>query len=284
MKKLLIAALSLFTFCAYAQKLDNALLWKISGNGLSKPSYLYGTMHITCDNALDKNTLKAFDETSQLYLELDMDEPGMQMKLTGGMMMKNGTTLKSLATPEDYAIVDEFIKKNVGMGIEMMNSFKPSVVSMLVIPKMLDCPMQSIEDALMEVSKEQKEEIYGLETVEEQIAVFDAIPYDEQMKELVKTAKEGLEKGKATFKRMMELYNTRNLNGLMDFIHEEDNKFFGENSDELLDKRNRNWIPKIEAIAKKTPTLFGVGAAHLGGENGVIMLLRKKGYKVEAVK
>jgi uncharacterized protein YbaP (TraB family) len=52
----------------------------------------------------------------------------------------------------------------------------------------------------------------------------------------------------------------------------------------LLDNRNQNWIPKIEKVAKEKPTLFAVGAAHLPGENGVIALLRKKGYTVEAVK
>ncbi|MEL1245096.1 TraB/GumN family protein [Flavobacterium sp. DGU11] len=284
MKKILIAAITLFTCFAHAQQLDNALLWKISGNGLSKPSYLLGTIHVTCDATLDKNTLDALGATSQLYLEMDMDDPGMQAKMMTGMMMKDGKTLTSLASPEDYKIVDEFLQKNVGMGAKMMDKFKPSLVGMMVLPKMIDCPIQSIEGELMKVSKEQKEEVYGLETMEEQMAVFDMISYEEQMKELVKTAKEGIDESKATFKKMMDLYKAKNLNGLMDFMNDEDNQFYGENSVVLLDNRNRNWIPKIEAIAKKDATFFGVGAAHLGGDQGVIMLLRKKGYKVEAVK
>jgi uncharacterized protein len=284
MKNLLIAGLCLFTFFANAQKTENGLLWKISGNGLSKPSYLFGTMHVTCDNTLDKNTLKALEETSQLYLEMDMDDPGMQAKMMGGMMMKDGKTMSSMASPEDYAIVDEYLKKNVGMGLKMMDKFKPSIVGMMVLPKLIECPIKSIEEALMTASKEQKEEIYGLETLDEQMAVFDAIPYEEQMKELIKTSKEGLEEGKATFKKMLDLYTAKDLNALMDFMHNEDNQFYGDNSDVLLDKRNSNWIPKIETIAKNTPTFFGVGAAHLGGDNGVIALLRQKGYKVEAVK
>ena len=54
----------LFTFFislfANAQELEKSLLWKISGNGLKQPSYLYGTIHITCDATLDENTLNAF--------------------------------------------------------------------------------------------------------------------------------------------------------------------------------------------------------------------------------
>ncbi|WP_294824112.1 TraB/GumN family protein [uncultured Flavobacterium sp.] len=284
MKKLLIAAVSLFTLFANAQKSDNGLLWKISGNGLAKSSYLFGTMHIVCDNALDKNTLKALDETSQLYLEMDMDDPSMPMKMMSGMIMKDGRTMSSMASAEDIRIVDEYVKANAGMGIAMMDKFKPSLVGMLVMPKMIDCPIKSIEDALMKATKEQGEETYGLETLDEQMAVFDAIPYEEQMKELVKSAKEGTAKGKAMFKKMLDLYTAKDLTALMDFMNDEENKFYGDNTDVLLDKRNSNWIPKIEEAAKKTPTFFGVGAAHLGGEKGVIALLRKKGYKVEVVK
>ena len=91
MNKLFIAAFSLCSLLVGAQKLENSLLWKISGNGLKQPSYLFGTIHITCDATLDQNVLDAMDATSQLYLELDMDNPGLLMEMMGGMMMKDGT-------------------------------------------------------------------------------------------------------------------------------------------------------------------------------------------------
>jgi uncharacterized protein YbaP (TraB family) len=284
MKKLFIAALALVTSLAQAQKLDNALLWKISGNGLAKPSYLFGTMHITCDATLDKNVLTALDNTGRLFLELDMDDPNMQAEMMSGLMMKDGAKMSTLATPEDFKVVDEFLTKNVGMGAKMMDGMMPSVVEMMVMPKMMDCPMQSIEEELIKVTKQQKETVSGLEEVAEQMAVFASIPYKEQMDQLVLTAKEGLDKGKVKYARMNKLYMAKDLNGLMAFMNEDDNKMYGDNADVLLDNRNANWIPKIEKAAKEMPTFFGVGAAHLGGDKGVIMLLRKKGYKVEAVK
>ncbi|MCW4468484.1 TraB/GumN family protein [Flavobacterium sp. MFBS3-15] len=284
MKNLLIITLSLISLFANAQKLDKGLLWKISGNGLSSPSYLYGTMHIVCDNTLEASTLKALDNTKQLYLEMDMDDPSIPLKMMSGMVMKDGKTMTSMSSPEDLKVVDEYLVKNTGMGVKMMDKFKPSMAGMMVMPKMVDCPIKSVEEALMKVTKEQNEQTYGLETLDEQMAVFDAISYEEQMKELIKSAKEGTEKGRAMFKKMLDLYNAKDLNALMDFMNDEENKFYGDNTDVLLDQRNANWISKIEEAAKKTPTFFGVGAAHLGGENGVIALLRKKGYKVEAVK
>ena len=126
--------------------------------------------------------------------------------------------------------------------------------------------------------------MYGLETIEEQMAVFDNIPYQEQMDDLLRTAKNGLEEDKAEFDKMQEVYKTKDLNKIMKFMAETENKMYGNNASVLLTDRNKNWIPKIEAIAKEKATFFGVGAAHLGGKEGVIMLLRKKGYKVEAVK
>ncbi len=284
MKKLFIAALALVASLAQAQKLDNALLWKISGNGLAKPSYLFGTMHITCDASLDKNVLTALDNTGRLFLELDMDDPNMQAEMMSGLMMKDGAKMSTLASPEDFKVVDEFLTKNVGMGAKMMDGMMPSIVEMMVMPKMMDCPMQSIEEELIKVTKQQKETVSGLEEVAEQMAVFASIPYKEQMDQLVLTAKEGLDKGKVKYARMNKLYMAKDLNGLMAFMNEDDNKMYGDNADVLLDNRNANWIPKIEKAAKEMPTFFGVGAAHLGGDKGVIMLLRKKGYKVEAVK
>jgi uncharacterized protein YbaP (TraB family) len=101
MKKILAVAIMLFGLGASAQN-ANALLWKISGSGLKAPSYLYGTIHITCDATLPKNTLDALDKTAQLYLELDMDDPAMQAALMGGMMMSDGKTMSSMTSPEDF--------------------------------------------------------------------------------------------------------------------------------------------------------------------------------------
>jgi len=284
MKKLFIAALSLCSFFAGAQKLDNSLLWKISGNGLSQPSYLFGTIHITCDATLDQDVLNALDTTSQLYLELDMDNPGLQMEMMGGMVMKDGKTMSAMVSPEDFALLDKFLQENAGMGAKMMDRFKPFMITSLLLPRMLECPMQSVEMELMKVSKAQGEETLGLETVQDQLAVFDAIPYEEQMAELMKAVKDNLVTEKAELKKMLAMYKAKDLNKLLELMEESENKIYNQHNDVLLANRNKNWIPKIEAIAKETPTFFGVGAAHLGGEDGVIMLLRKKGYKVEAVK
>lgn len=284
MKKILFLVFGLFSIFNQAQPLEKALLWKISGNGLTQPSYLFGTIHATCDATLDAATLKALEETKQLYLEIDMDDPMLQMQMMQGMTMKNGVTISSLVSEEEFVIIDEFLQKNIGMSAKMINTFKPFMLNSMLLPKLLDCEFQSVEMELMKVTKAQNEEVYGLETIGDQLQVFDKIPYQDQVNELLKTAKSDLSKEKAEMKKIMDVYKTKDIEKMLVVMDESDNTISADNKDVLLVNRNRNWIPVIEKVIKSTPTFFGVGAAHLAGDDGVIKLLRKQGYKVEAVK
>ena len=285
MKKLLIGLLSLIAGTSvHAQQLEKGLLWKISGKGLEMPSYLYGTMHATCDATLSASVLKAIDDTSQLYLEIDMDSPTLTADMMKGMPMKGGVTISSLVSEEDYNKIDVFLKENTGVSVRLMDTYKPFIISSMLLPKQLGCDIQSYELELVKHSQMQQEEIYGLETVQEQLTVFDNIPYEDQVKDLVKTVYDNMTNSRAELKKMMALYETQDLNEMLAFIKQDGNPLFSNYMNVLLDNRNQNWIPKIEKVAKEKPTLFAVGAAHLPGENGVIALLRKKGYTVEAVK
>ena len=284
MRNLLLFVGIFASLFANAQELEKSLLWKISGKGLKSPSYLFGTIHATCDATLDGNTLKALDETKQLFLEIDMDDKAMPMQMMKYMKMNDDEKLSTLLSAEDFEIVDVFLKENMKMSAKMFDTFKPFMVSAMLMPKLLDCKYASVESELMRVTKEQNEEVYGLEKVEEQMKVFDAIPYQTQADELLKTAKNGLEKDKVEFQKMMETYKSGDIEAMLVMMDDSDNKITSENKDVLLNNRNKNWVPLIIKTAKEMPTFFGVGAGHLAGDEGVIKLLRKKGYSVEAVK
>lgn len=284
MKKIFISLLTLITGLSFSQELEKSLLWKISGNGLKQDSYLFDTIHITCDANLDENTIKALSVTKQLYLELDMDDKSMQMQMMKQMMMKDGVKLSTLLNAEDLKIVDDFLKKNMNMSVKMFDSFKPFIITTMLYPKMIDCSFQSVESELMKVSKEQNEEVFGLESVEEQMKVFDNISYQVQAEELLKMAKSDLSKDKEEMKKMMTIYQNKDIEGMLKMMDDSDNKITSENQEVLLNNRNKNWIPLMMKIMSEKPTFFGVGAGHLAGDEGVIKLLRKQGYMVEAVK
>ncbi len=284
MKKVALLIAAVIVNLTNAQNNNNSLLWKISGNGLSKPSYLFGTIHITCDAALSDKVKKALDNTEQLCLELDMDDANMQAQMMQGMMMKDGVTMKSLAPADDFKIVDDFLKAQLGYSAEMLTTLKPFMVSAMLYPKMLPCEAQSVETELMKIGKAQNEEVIGLETIAEQMNVFDAISYQDQMDELVKTAKSNLKRDIAEINDMLALYKTEDIEAIYDFTQKSENVMTSKYTDVMLNDRNKNWISRIDKIAKEKPTFFGVGAAHLGGEQGVVKLLRKAGYTIEPVK
>jgi uncharacterized protein YbaP (TraB family) len=283
MKKIVLLLCSLFLGAAFGQKSENSLLWKISGNGLKEPSYLFGTIHITCDATLSEKVKTALDKTQQLCLELDMDDPNLQVEMMNSMMMQNGITMKSLAKPDDFKAVDTFLTTNLGFSAEMLNPVKPFMVSAMLYPKMLNCEMQSVEAELIKIAKAQNEEVIGLETVGEQLAVFDAIPYQEQMNELVITAKDNMQRDKTELTEMLAIYKSENVEAMVTFTEKSPNAMTSKYGDLLLKNRNQNWISRMTTIAKNKPTFFGVGAAHLGGKEGVIALLRKAGFTVEAL-
>lgn len=283
MRQLLTWACLFLFLLAGAQPLEKTLLWKISGNGLSKPSYLYGTIHVICDNTLDAATQKAVWQTEQLCLELDMDDPSLALTMAKGMLMKDGMTMDQLASAEDFALVNAFFKEKMGFGLDLMKNLKPMMVSMLLLPHYLGCTPKSMEEALMAQMTTKSGETVGLETIAEQMAVFDAIPYQVQMDELVKSAKDNANYDKVELEKMMAVYRSKDLDAMVALAEKSENRTTSDYGDILLHDRNLKWISRIAAISKEKPTFYGVGAAHLGGENGVIRLLRKAGFTVEAV-
>ncbi|MGG9962529.1 TraB/GumN family protein [Ferruginibacter sp. SUN106] len=263
---------------------DNTLLWEISGKQLSKPSYLFGTFHLICkdDIPFGPQLKTAVKSVNEVYMELDMDDPG---RLTGAlqlMNMKGDTTLKSLYSTEEYKKLQLFFSDSLQMPLAMFQSMKPVFLEAMLYPKMLPCKtMSGVEEELLLLAKENKKPIQGLETMAFQASVFDSIPYTGQAKELLK-AIDSLQAYKKYFEVMVKAYKSQQLKKMQELLS---NKDFGmeDNQDILLDKRNKNWVTQLNTIMKKESVFIAVGAGHLVGDMGLISLLRKEGYKVRPV-
>lgn len=263
-----------------------SLLWEISGNGLSTKSYLYGTIHMIekKDFFMSDVTKDRFNRTQVLFLELDMDDPSIMMQGLMGVFMNKGVTLEDLYTKEEYKRVDDYFQKNTGMGIGMFNRMKPMLVSAMVQEKSMTGEVTSYETEFMEMAKARKMEVEGLETVEFQMSMFDSIPYDQQAKMLLDAVdgKDGMD-SEAMFKEMIDLYKAEDVESLSSMISDETTEI--ENFEQLLlITRNENWIPLISKQVKKLPTFFAVGAGHLGGDSGVIKLLKEAGFTLTPIK
>lgn len=276
---------SLYFNQIYGQKEGKSLLYEISGNGLSKPSYIYGTIHIICkdDFVMNEATKQKFSETQQVYLELDMDDPKMMPEMMKSMYMTDGSTIKNLLSEADYQKVNQFFKDSLKTNIGMMDKMKPFVLSSMTIPKLISCPSQSYEETFVKMAKAENKELLGLETVEDQFGAIDKMGMKKQANMMLVKMIENWNEGKQTLKQMITDYKNQDVEALLDDMSKSKSSDANFQED-LLVTRNQNWIPKIQKITKEKPTFFAVGAGHLGGKKGVIALLRNEGFTVKAVK
>jgi uncharacterized protein len=285
MKKFLLSLPYIFAglFATAQAPTEKSLLWKVGGKGLSQPSYLYGTIHIMCPGDINVSPAlqAAFDTTKQLYLELDMDDPSTMLKMVTGMMMTDGSSLQSLLGEKDFDSVAAIFKTQTSMPLSMMSRAKPILLMSMIYPSLLGCSPDSWEQAFMRLAAEKQMEVKGLEKVEEQISVLDSIPYEAQAKMLMKTLY-NLDSAKTSFNKLVEVYKKQDIEEMIRMSAADED--YGDYEEVMLKKRNANWIPVIAAAMQEKPSFFAVGAAHLGGDNGVISLLRKQGYTVTPVK
>lgn len=262
---------------------DNALLWEISGNGLTKPSYLYGTVHMICkkDFLMSETLKKKFAESEKIFLEVDMDDPSMNMKMLQ-LSMLQGKKLSDFFKKEDYEKLNIFFRDSIGMPLTMFNTMKPFVLFSIISLKTLNCTDQeSYEMSFIKMAKDQNKEILGLETIEEQMKIFDDMPDSVQAQMLMRYTDE-FNQQKEEFSKLIALYKEQNLTALYNqTISSPD---IAGSEDALLFNRNQKWIPVMESAAKESKTFFAVGAGHLAGDKGVINLLRQKGYTVKPLK
>ena len=285
MKKTLIATIAAtLTLCLSVKAQDaNALLWQISGSNLSQPSYLFGTIHLMCpdDIQITNRMSEALKNTQQLVLEIDMDEPSVLTDAQQAMMMTDGTTLDELLTDEEYQLINNYFQDSLKIPIQAINTMNPFMLSNFAFLDVLNCQPGSYEMQLMQIVKEQEKEVLGLETVQDQAQAFGGISLEEQTNHLVNTV-ENYDETVAGIESLLSAYQNKQVEHLYNLTHEAMQKVEGA-EETLLTDRNKKWIPRMKEMVQSKPTFFAVGAAHLGGPMGVIPLLRKQGYSVEAV-
>lgn len=262
---------------------NNTLLWQVSGKGIIKPSYLFGTFHLLCKDDIHfseqlKNSIKSADE---IYMELDMDDPSTMLSGMLYMNMKDGKKLKDLYSPTDYKKVESYFIDSLHAPMMMLQSMKPYFLVALLYPKMMKCQTASgVEEELIKLAKEDKKEIKGLETVQFQASVFDSIPYEWQAKELLKNI-DSFSFYKNEFDTMLLQYKNQQLSAMEKSLAKSEFESDEKYEDILLTKRNMNWVSQLKNIMKKESVFVAVGTGHLVGEKGLINLLRKEGYTVE---
>lgn len=265
---------------------NNTLLWEVSGKGAKQPFYLLGTMHLMCreDAALSKNVKEIVKRADKIYFELDMDDVLGMMGGLGEMKMKNGVKLKDLVTPEEYQRIKEYFSKHGQLPFGMVENFKPMLLASTVTENQMNCQTQSGVEMMVMEENGGKKEILGLETMKQQAAIFDSIPYKDQVKELLKMVDSaGAGTTKSDLKELIAAYKSQQLKKI-EAITLKSEPGLEAYMDLLLYQRNRNWVAQIKKITGEKTLLFAVGAGHLVGNNGLLDLLKKEGYVLKPLK
>lgn len=296
-----VMAISLSTIsCAQKQKIktapgkpgetsNNTLLWKISGNGLDKPSYLFGTIHLLCadDALLSGNMKNIIHDADEIYFEVDMDNIVDMFGAINKMKMKGDTTLRDLLDEKDYQKVKGYFEEKGSMlPFTMLEKYKPILAASLLESGSLPCENTAVmEQVIMQEAKQQDKKIKGLETMAYQAGILDSIPYKVQAEQLVKyidDAVSGKDTSNNEMTDMWKAYNDQDLKKLEELMIKSD---IGVNNytDLLLYHRNTNWVKKLKDLLPGKTLLIAVGAGHLPGDKGVISLLRKQGYTLTPV-
>ena len=233
------------------------------------------------DLIIPEKVSKALATTEQVYLELDMDDPQMMAQLQSAMLRLGGPDVKTLMTEAEYQTLDQWLTTNYGAGMAQMGMVKPFGLLSMVLVKSMSCPQPAgYEMELIKSAMATEQEVLGLESVADQIGVFDAIDEKTQYEWLIKYITEP-EEATEELADMMALYKKEDLTALLAKINESPE--YQGLEDQLLYDRNENWIPKMVAAAKEKPTFFAVGAGHLAADRGVIALLKKEGYTVTPI-
>lgn len=288
--RLLLTVLIVF-YCSntYAQiESDNSLVYKVEKNGVSN-FYLFGTMHIICENnyQIPPALKEIINQSNTLYLEVVMNEINAMEVMNYAMTKEK---MEDYISAETIDSLSKFIAKYSPIPLPWMilSKFQPIYLQQMILEPLLECNTRKMDIELNSTFDAAGKSIKGLETAEFQLKMLSAIEYKDQLEALLNVMRNPSQ-SITDFNKMMDVYNTGDINQLYSMINGDDS--FSKMQHTILSERNKNWVEIIEknfkedlVSAQLKTTLYAFGAGHLGGEEGVINLLRKKGFKVTPIK
>lgn len=263
---------------------QNSLLWKIEGNGLKHPSYLFGTVHIydTAEFKIPQAIFQYLEGCRVYAMEVNPEEMN-QAAVASRMMITDSNTLDVLMGKEAFDKLMSFPVPAM-MGADAVKRIKPIFTTSLIYLENTNQQPQSIDQDLYRYAKIRYKKVYGIETLEEQLSAVDAIP----MKDQAEMLKESLMKEgdpKDAIKKLWEAYKNQNFEELEKELEESSSSALFTH--ELITKRNINMADRISGMIANNGSVFAaIGALHLNNlpdTKGVILLLKEKGYTLTPV-
>jgi uncharacterized protein YbaP (TraB family) len=264
-------------------KFDKGLLWKISPPQ-GAPSYLFGTIHSPDPRVtrLAPAVQSAFDQAASFTMELLINASGVA-SMAEAMFFPRGQDLRAVLGSELYAQAHQAVA-DLGLSTRDLERKKPWVVVMVLSTPRTDLGLP-LDLRLQLQATVQGKPTYGLETMSEQIAVFNDMPIADQV-ELLRDALAVHEEVARQFEALIQAYIDRDLGRLMAIVDEPKRQrtpAFTRMMDRLLTQRNNIMLKRMRVRLDEGNAFIAVGAAHLSGEKGLLQLLDQLGYHVSVV-
>ena len=281
--RLLLAAFVLWT-CALPSRADTPLhsLWELHGK--HNTVFLLGSIHVLRpgDYPLSPAVMQAYASSKSVVMEInlaDMDLEQLQAEMLASAMLPEGKSLPAVLGPKRYSRA-ESLARDVGVELATFDQFAPwfaaEAISQLQLLQLGFQPTSGVEMYFLERARNDGKSIAGLETVHDQIVLFEALSMDAQADYLVSSLEQAHELPKQV-DDMVHAWQRGDTPWFDDQLKSE----LGRDPvlyQSVLAARNRKWIPKIEALLNDDKNyLVIVGTGHLVGRNSVIDLLKKDG-------
>jgi uncharacterized protein YbaP (TraB family) len=266
-----------------AQNLPATLLWKISGNGLQHPSYLYGTIHLSDEKIFNigDSVYKAIENSDGFAIEIDPEQ------LTPFVIDE---TKKSILEARQLKkmISDETFKKYGKALAKKLNKSEDEITTTDILEEKNKWieesyktgTMQTFLDIyLFDIARRQGKWTGGVEDLQDQENVMDYLVDESDLQELVVEEDKSKKRYNEELDQLVQLYLSSDLDAIREFTTPNDSVY----EEAVLTRRNKKMAMRMDSLSHERSMVFAIGAAHLPGDEGLISLLKQKGFTVSPV-
>lgn len=263
------------------EKKMNSVLWEISGNGLKESSFVLGTFHMMCekDFQIKPKVLDALQKVEKVVFEVDYSNPAEIGEMQ--KMMFSERKLSEQLSVEDAKELNEILKA-YGTTLEAVDRYSVQALYSILGMKVIPCSQEDIrmyEMELLKIALKEGMAVGGLEKVVDQMAFLEK---SYNLKEAIRQLKLG-QVYEELSREMVKAYIDEDLVELDKLL--KDVRFMSVDQERwMLTERNIQWVEEdMPEMMSAGSVLFGVGSGHLMGDNGVVALLRERGYTVNPI-
>ena len=266
------------------------LLYEISGNGVKHKSYLLATNPLVSRTFLDTipNVFTVFSRCDKVITEFAVEDYEAIATLRQAALLPDSARLQDYYSQNDYQTVSQALALTLGMSVEQLGRMKPSYLTGLyrttLLQQYLGLDGQTMDGFFEQVAQQTGMPVKGLDNLGETLYMtFDREPFDYQCDELLQIISYP-EREVQLERAIRRSYLNGRIGDIAFLIESPDNRSTLSYSDyAVYAKRNVQWVKRLQSYLKEGKVFLTLNCIYLGGDKGLIALLRKEGYRVRRV-